>query len=212
MSDTSRVRACIIGAVVVALYSCALIVGTYSRLSHTWDEPTHVVAGLEWLETGRYTFQTENPPLSRIPLAIIPYLDGARMPTTNGQGATTPAASIFYRTRNYSLNVTEARVANVFLFLAVLTLTWTLTGGRSLPVVAFLATAIVAPLPPLVAHSGFATTDIPFVAAFLLALLSWRRLLQCPTMLNAAWFGGALGIAVATKFTTFPFFPPVALA
>jgi 4-amino-4-deoxy-L-arabinose transferase-like glycosyltransferase len=212
MSDTSLLRACFGGAVVVALFSCALIIGTYSRLSHTWDEPTHVVAGLEWLETGRYTFQTENPPLSRIPLAVIPYLDGARMPTTGRNGATPPAASIYYRTQNYSLNVTEARVVNVFFFLVVLILTWTLSGGRSDPVVAFLATAIVATLPPLVAHSGFATTDIPFVAAFLLALLSWRLLLEHPTVLNGIWFGCALGISVATKFSTFPFFPPVALA
>lgn len=212
MSSISLVRACTVGAFVAALYSCVLIVGSYSRLSHTWDEPTHVVAGLEWLETGRYTFQTENPPLSRIPLAIIPFLDGARMPPADANGTRPLAASIYYRTNNYVRNVTEARVANVLFFLAILVLTWVLSGGRSDPVVAFLATAIVATLPPVVAHSGFATTDIPFVAVFLLALLSWLRLLRCPTVLNGTWFGCVLGVAMATKFSTLPFFPPVALA
>jgi 4-amino-4-deoxy-L-arabinose transferase-like glycosyltransferase len=212
MSRISLVRACTIGAVVAALYSCVLIIGSYSRLSHTWDEPTHIVAGLEWLETGRYTFQTENPPLSRVPLAVLPFLNGARMPPADATGARPQAASIYYRTQNYVRNVTEGRVVNVLFFLAILVLTWVLSGGRSDPVVAFLATAIVATLPPVVAHSGFATTDIPFVAVFLLALLSWRRLLYRPTVPNGFWFGCVLGIAIATKFSTLPFFPPVALA
>ena len=47
---------------------------------------------------------------------------------------------------------------------------------------------------------------------FLLALLAWRRLLYRPTVLNGIWFGCVLGIAIATKFSTLPFFPPVALA
>lgn len=211
MSNRSLVRVCVVGAVAAALYSCALIVGTYSRLSHTWDEPTHIVAGLEWLEIGHYTLQTENPPLSRVPFAIIPFLRGARVPSANEDGTRPPNASIYYRTDDYRRNVTEGRVANVLFFLAVLALTWVLGGGRSDPVVAYLATAIVATLPPLVAHSGFATTDIPFVAAFLLALVAWRRLLDRPSALNGVWFGGAIGIAVATKFSTLPFFPPVAL-
>ena len=46
---------------IVVLSSTAAILATYSRLSHTWDEGTHVVAGLEFLQDGRYTFQTENP-------------------------------------------------------------------------------------------------------------------------------------------------------
>lgn len=212
MPGNSLVRACRIGAVAAALYSCVLIVGTYSRLSHTWDELTHVVAGLEPLEAGRYAFQTENPPLSRIPLAIIPFLNGARMPPVDANGTRPAAASIYYRTHSYVRNVTEARVANALFFMAVLWLTWVLSGGRSDPIVACLATAIVATLPPLVAHSGFATTDIPFVAVFLLALLSWRRLLHRPTALRGTWFGLVLGVAMATKFSTLPFFPPVALA
>ena len=52
------VRLSIFGAAAIALAASLFIVSTYSRQSHTWDEPTHVVAGLEWLEeTGHYTFQ-----------------------------------------------------------------------------------------------------------------------------------------------------------
>jgi hypothetical protein len=56
------------------------IVATYSQLSHTWDEGIHLAAGLEVLQDGKYTYQTENPPLARVVNAIIPYLRGTRLP------------------------------------------------------------------------------------------------------------------------------------
>ena len=68
-------RSLAIAIVVVAtMVSTAAIIATYSKLSNTWDEPTHVVAGLEFLQDGRYGYQIENPSLPRVALAIIPYL------------------------------------------------------------------------------------------------------------------------------------------
>src|SRR5262245_14940440 len=188
---------------IIVLASTAAIIATYSQLSHTWDEGAHVTAGLEFLQDGRYT-STENPPLSRLAVAIIPYLRGARLPPEASS-----AEDLFYRTPQYVRNVTEARVANLLIFWACVVLTWLLAGGKNDPWVAFLASAAVATLPPIVAHSGFATTDIPFVASFLLALLALRNALLQPNIRTAMLFGGAAGIAVATKFSIFVFLPPV---
>lgn len=214
MTNSSRAVPWIAALVVVVGCSTGAIVATYTRLSHTWDEGTHVLAGIELLQNRQYTFQTENPPLSRVPLALIPFLNGARMPPTErrASGAGFAADAVFYRSPDYVRNVTEGRVANLFLFWCCVTLTWMLAGGRSDPAVAFLAAAAVATLPPIVAHSGFATTDIPFVASFLLALVALRHLLRAPSLGSAALAGVGLGIAVATKFSTIVFLPPAVAA
>jgi 4-amino-4-deoxy-L-arabinose transferase-like glycosyltransferase len=194
----------------VAAFSSCLVVGSYSKLSHTFDEPTHLAAGLEWLQFHRYAMQTENPPLSRIPLALIPYLSGMRI--TNEAGALQTGVSLLYGSGDYLGNVTKARLANLLFFWLTLLLTWTLSGGRAQPTVAALATCLVATLPSLVAHSGLATTDVPFVVAFLFALWRWKRVLGNPSVANAAWLGLSAGVALATKFSTIPFLPPAAAA
>jgi hypothetical protein len=214
MNESTRATRLRLALVLVVAASTAAIVSTYGTLSHTWDEGTHVIAGLEWLQDGRYTIQTENPPLSRLPLAIIPYLSGARLPSQEQRvvGQTFIVDTVFYRSPEYIRNVTEARVATLVFFWACVGLTWSLAGGRSDPWVAFLAAAGVATLPAIVGHSGLATTDVPFVVSFLLALLALRRLLAEPSARAASLAGVAVGIAIATKFSTLVFLPPAVAA
>jgi len=192
----------------------AAIGATYSRLSHTWDEGIHLAAGLEFLQDGRYTFQTENPPLARVVNALIPYARGVRLPPPDRRQPFIQVAgdSAFYGTPDYIGHVTDGRLGNLLFFLATVAFTWVLAGGRSDPWVALLAAASVATLPPVVAHAGFATTDVAFVAAFLLVLVALRRCLLTPSTLAAALAGAAVGIAVATKFTTLVFLPPAVVA
>lgn len=202
-------------AVAAAVLGTACIVGTYSRLSYTWDEPPHVAAGLEVFQDGRYTFQTENPLLSRLTIALWPWLAGATLhdpgaPIT--QGPVAAADRVFHRSSDHVRNTTQARVGNLPWFWACLFLTWMLAGGRNAPLEAALATSAVATAPLIVGHAGFATTDVPFVTAFLAALVGLRRLLFRPDVAGALWFGVAMGAAVATKFSTLVFLPPVAAA
>ena len=134
---------------------------------------------MEWLQLHRYTKQTENPPLSRIPLALIPYLWGMRIKHENST-ALASGVAMFYGSGDYIDNVTKARLANLLFFWLLLTMTWVLSGGRKNPMVAVVATATAATVPAIVAHSGLATTDVPFVAAFLLAVWRWKTLLEHP--------------------------------
>lgn len=198
---------------VIVACSTAAIVSSYSRLSQTWDEGIHVSTGLEYLQEGRYTVQTENPPVARVVLALWPFLNGARI-----QSAASPTFleslldGPFYRTPDYRGNLVEARVGNLLFFWACVALTWVLAGGRSDPWVALLAAASVATLPAIVAHSGIATTDVGFVASALLVLVALRRWLTRPSRASAAAAGAAIGIAVATKFSTLVFLPPAIVA
>jgi hypothetical protein len=198
-------------ALLVTAVSSLLIIGSYRHLSHTFDEPTHLAAGLEWLEYHRYTRQTENPPLSRVPLAVIPFLSGMRLANPNATGFA-GEVGLLYENGDYIASVTKARVANLLFFWAVVLLTWVLSGGRHDPQIAALASCLVATLPAIVAHAGLATTDVPFVVAFLAALWRWKALLGAPTRANAGWLGLAVGAALATKFSTIPFLPPAAAA
>ncbi len=193
--------------------STTVIVSTYSRLSQTWDEGIHVSAGLEYFQDGRYTIQTENPPLARVVLALWPFLNGARLQSQDSPSFfESVLEGPFYRTPDYRGNLAEGRLGNLFFFWVCVALTWMLAGGRSDPWVATLAAAGVATLPAIVAHSGIATTDVGFVASALLALVALRRWLTKPSLASAAAGGAAFGIAVATKFSTLVFLPPAVLA
>ena len=55
------------------------IVATYHIFNHTWDEPVHFTAGLEWLDLGTYTYEAQHPPLVRIAIALGPFLSGIRI-------------------------------------------------------------------------------------------------------------------------------------
>lgn len=118
--------------VVVGLLSSLLIMGSYRALSHTWDEPTHLAAGMEAVQLHRYTIQTENPPLSRIPFALIPYLSGMRINPTDSR-ALSAGVNMLYRSGGYIGNVTKARLPNLFVFRLTLVMTWVLSGADPIP-------------------------------------------------------------------------------
>jgi len=216
MSGARRdTRWCLALVAAATVLGTACIVATYSRLSHTWDEPTHVTAGLELFQHHRYTYQTENPPLSRVTIALGPWLAGARLPEANGQmaqGAFLAADEVFHRAPDYVWRVTTARVGNLPWFWACIALTWIVAGGRREPRVAALASTSVATMPAIVGHAGFATTDLAFVTLVLLVLIALRQWIAAPSVVRAAWLGVALGASVATKFSTLPFVPPLLLA
>src|SRR5262245_38764035 len=47
---------------------------TYHVFNDTVDEQIHIMAGLEYLQTGRYDLEVQHPPLARIAMATLPYL------------------------------------------------------------------------------------------------------------------------------------------
>jgi 4-amino-4-deoxy-L-arabinose transferase-like glycosyltransferase len=187
-------------AVLVAL-AIGRTVATYSELSATGDEMQHVAAGLEWLEGGSFTaWRDQNashlivsPPLARLAVAAGPYLAGLRLVGLRELPYTGPG---------YATNLALAR-AGVLPFLALaIVLTWALA-RRALgdDRLALAAAALFSFCPPVLGHAGLATTDVPFTATALLALLLGLRWLESPTTRGAAALGAALGLAMATKLS-----------
>jgi hypothetical protein len=48
------------------------IAATYYVFNHTADEPGHIAAGMQWLDQGVYTNESQHPPLARIAAAFGP--------------------------------------------------------------------------------------------------------------------------------------------
>src|SRR5215475_4272275 len=80
----------------VALLSLVLLAGsiriaaTYDALSITFDEPTHVACGLEYLTNHAYRLESQHPPLERAMGALGPYLSGLRTSPSVGQTPRVP--------------------------------------------------------------------------------------------------------------------------
>jgi 4-amino-4-deoxy-L-arabinose transferase-like glycosyltransferase len=197
------------GLALAALVAIAVarVVATYGEVSATGDEMQHVAAGLDALE-GRYTLWRDqhaphlivSPPLARLFVAAGPYLAGLRL---------TGLRDLPYAGPGLATNLALAR-AGVLPFLALaIVLTWALA-RRALrdDRWALVAAALFSFCPPVLGHAGLATTDVPFTAMALLALLAGLRWLEGPTPARSVALGAALGLAMATKLAA----PVLALA
>ena len=213
-------------ASLLVVIACILaITATYDQLSHTIDAPNHIATGMEWLQDGSYIMWTENPPLARATVALGPYLDGARLPAPEEPSALRTKEGIerncgmagglggylLYETNGYLRTLSLARAGTLPFFLLAAVVIW-LWLGRDRPLAGFLGITAFCTLPAILAHSGLATTDIAFVAVFL--LFTWRlvRWLERSSLLQAVVLGLSIGLAVATKFTSLVFIPAASLA
>jgi hypothetical protein len=93
------------------------IIGTYSVVSHTTDEPAHIAAGMELLDRGIFTYEQQHPPLARLAVAIGPYLLGAR-----SHGASyliDEGLAILYTSGDYLQTLRAARLGVLPFFIAL---------------------------------------------------------------------------------------------
>jgi 4-amino-4-deoxy-L-arabinose transferase-like glycosyltransferase len=200
-------------AVAIVGVSCLLL--SRGALSATYDEPQHLSAGLEWWQRGTYRSWTENPPLPRVALAAIPYLSGMRLPE---QAPPSPPQRRWFSTwmvginlllggDGYETNLARARTGTLPFFLILLGAVWVLAEGRRRPVAGLVAVGLTATLPLLVSNGALATTDVPFTAMALLAIVGWVAWLREARPGRAALLGAALGGALLAKFTALVFVP-----
>ena len=189
-------------AAAIVLLTLVRVAATYRVFSETWDDNVHVAGGHEWWTATTYGIDPEHPPLARILFAFA----SRSLP---------PAPSryinfshfLFAHDGRYQHNVTMARIGNLpFLLLAmVVTGLWTrrLFGDAT----ALVAMLIVGSIPAILAHAGFATTDMPAAATLLFALYAADLWLDAPTWRRTLLLGLAIGAGAASKFSFIPFFP-----
>jgi 4-amino-4-deoxy-L-arabinose transferase-like glycosyltransferase len=211
---------CHAAMIAVALVGLACLTHTRHALSGTFDESNHLAAGLEWWQFGSYSQWTENPPLPRVAVAFLPYLHGMRLPppaswdprTHDWDRSWEIGNDMLYGGDGFETNLGRARLGTLPFFLVAVVAAWGLAGGRRRPIAGLVAVALTATLPPLIAHGALATTDVAFVAMFLLASLGLARWFDAPTPAGAVAVGAAVGLALLTKFSTLVFFPVAVVA
>ncbi len=205
------------GATVALLILAVLIVvvTTYSRFSHTWDEPSHMATGLERLDLGTYYYEHQHPPLARMALAAGPYLDGHRsgrasMPVRTDfwdrmiQGFD-DGRRVLYQEGAYERVLTLARVGVLpFLLIGLLaTYAWARRIIGAWPGV--LALFLLATIPPFLGNAGLATLDVPMTGLSVASLLAFCLWLERPRPWSGAVFGALAAAAIMAKFSAIPF-------
>lgn len=77
-SGTRRRQSGRLGLLNFAFFLLVLAIGiarvtlTYALLSNTTDEPMHIASGVQYLNTGRYSYEIGNPPLAQLAIAAGP--------------------------------------------------------------------------------------------------------------------------------------------
>lgn len=192
--------------IVIGIYRITSISGVYSE---TVDEPPHIACGMEWLEKGVYNYEVLHPPLARISTAILPYLDG-----NHGYGEPNmvrEGTAILHTNNEYVHNLTLSRLGVLpFFIIATLSL-WFWTKRLYGDVPALLAVFIFTTLPPILAHAGFATTDMANTAAFFTLCWAYTLWLENPSVKCSVLLGLAAGFAFTSKFSAVVFLPFFAL-
>jgi hypothetical protein len=183
------------------LVGCARIISTYSIFSQTWDEPSHIAAGMEWLDEGTFTFEPTHPPLARLMTALGPYLAGIRSIDTPGSWWSEGNAILQYGGQ-YERNLALARLGILpfFILASIVVAKWSreLFGYAA----SILATTLFTTLPIILAHAGNATTDMACAATVTLSMYWFSSWVKKPNLRNSIIFGLTIGIAAITKFST----------
>ena len=191
---------CVLLSVAVSL---AMIGFVYRDLSPTWDEPSHIGNGIAWFGPAHALIDPVDPPAGRVSAALGPWFFGAR-----GASSVNPydlGNFVLREGGHYRRTATLARLGILPWYLLAVFLVWKMTRRWLGKWPAALAAVLFIFCPPVLANAGIATTDMPFLAAFLLALDGIWIALREPNGWNYAWAGAGAGLACSAKMSGLPF-------
>ena len=186
--------------IVILFVAAARVVSTWPVFSQTFDESTHIAAGLEWLERGTYLGEPQHPPLARVAGSIGPYAAGARLSRHN-LGLTEQGNEILH-SGPYLRMLSLARAGILPFFLLSIVVVWAHARMLAGEWAAVIAALLYSNLPPVLAHAGLATTDMAVTAGIAAALMLLQRWLLAPSPRVAALLGLATAVALTSKFSS----------
>lgn len=190
--------------VLMIVVGCFRIYSTYSVFSQTWDEPFHIAAGMEWLDKGQYTYELFHPPLARVMSALGLYLNGITG-VNNLKSPWIEGNAILQAGGMYERNLTLARIGILpfFIIASLVVALWAKKCAGT--ATSLLATLLFTTLPPILAHSGFATLDMACSALVAAALFSLTLWLNKPNLLQSFLLGITVGLALLSKLSSLGF-------
>ena len=181
------------------------IISTYNALSLTVDEPSHLACGMEYLAKHVYRIETQHPPLSRVMVALGPYMAGVRPLGLSAMGA--EGVGEIARSGHIDRTIFLMRLGTLpfFLLACLVVCAWSRHYfGKPMAV---LAIALFTLLPTTLADAGLAVTDMALgatVGAAFLAAIYWA---EKPTLPRSLLLGLSVGLACLSKFTALGYVP-----
>jgi 4-amino-4-deoxy-L-arabinose transferase-like glycosyltransferase len=190
--------------------------------SVTVDEPSHLVAGVSYLQTGDFRLNPEHPPLAKM-WAALPLVMGGVEPisTTAIRWRAARQRELGYEfvngrfedreRRDPARRLVPARLAMVGLGLMLAGVIYLWSREAWGPSGALVALCLASFSPTLLAHARLVTTDVPAALGFTATLWCFWRFCRAPSFFRAAVLGIALGAALLLKFSTL-LLPPMLVA
>jgi len=174
--------------------------------SVTFDETSHLTAGMSYLKTGDFRLAPDHPPLAKIWCALPLLFVKHQWPAGDDEDWRRAAVFPFGQRWLFELNdgqrlIVPARCMMVVLLLATCLATYALTRRLFGPTAGLLALALAALSPTLLAHGRLVTTDLPIALFIALTLLTYARLLERTTWPRLLAAGLALAAASVTKMS-----------
>ncbi len=207
MTANSRLVS-ILAAVVLVVLACIRIESTTRVFTQTYDEHTHILCGLEWLQQNSYRIEPQHPPLSRVAVALLPYLEGYRIPEGTQFGDYNRfniGTDILHQKHDYANVLHWARLGSLPFFIGgcIVVFFWTrqLFGDLA----GFLSLLLFTTASPVLAHSGLATTDAAAMASLAAAIWAYLRWLEAPSRQSTSLLGLAVSVALLSKMSNIPF-------
>jgi len=183
----------------VYVAQCAWFIRTQS---FTFDEPVHIVTGLEMWRYGLIQDWNDHPPLQRL-LCTLPLIGQKWQVDVKGHFPEFTALAFHPSPQQIA---DRGRAVSVVLGIILGLLLWTTTRRLYSEQAANLALAMFAFSPALIAHYSLITTDgvgVLMVFATAVQLLRWRH---HPTRGQTALMGVVMGLLLLAKFYTPPMF------
>ena len=184
------------------------------RESLSLDEDDHILAGYMSWKTGDFGLNPEHPPLVKL-LATIPLL-GMRLEVPKLRSGDFKTAAFldgreFLAKNDHGPMLFRVRMMAAMLTVLMALLVFLAAAEMFGPAAGFIALALVAFDPNLLAHGAFVTTDMG-VSCFLFAsVYAFWRYLRSPSWWRMALVGIAAGCALASKHTGILVFPMLTL-
>lgn len=170
------------------------VTSTYTRLSYTADEISHNISGMEWWKDGTYKREPKHAPLGRIFEAALPYFLDAQGPKAPGMVGMSSYDAYIYKG-------ILMRVGNLPFYILSVVMVWAWSRKLFGETSALWSIALYVTLSNVSAHAGVATTDMPYTATLMCALLSGWNWIEKPSVRHAALLGLSLGLMIGSKFS-----------
>jgi 4-amino-4-deoxy-L-arabinose transferase-like glycosyltransferase len=189
------------------LATCAILaVSSLVGDSVTFDETSHLTAGLSYLKHHDYRFAPDHPPLAKLWCAWPLLLVDHNWPGPEAPGWVGGLMYVFGREWLFRLNdgdrlVLIARCMMVILLLATCLSVYGLARAMCGPAAALVALVLATFSPTLLAHGRLVTTDLPLALCAVLSLIAFGRLMQRVTWRRFLATGAAFSALTLVKFS-----------